>query len=45
MDEHVYKEQEHFWRIEDGGVRMFLFEGKDRPCLWIQVLEHCLLRI
>lgn len=33
MDEHVYKEQEHFWRIEDGGVRMCLFEGKDRAML------------
>lgn len=33
MDAHVYKEQGHFWRIEEDGVRMFLFEGKDRP-LW-----------
>ncbi len=33
MDAHVYKEQGHFWRIEEDGVRMFLFEGKDR-LLW-----------
>lgn len=29
----VIKVQEHFWRIEENGVRSFLFEGRDRAML------------
>lgn len=33
MQQNIIKEQEHFWRIEDGGVRAFLFEGTDKAML------------
>lgn len=33
MPETVIKVAEHFWRIEESGVRMFLFEGKERAML------------
>lgn len=29
----IIKEQEHFWRIENGGVRAFLFEGTEKAML------------
>lgn len=29
----IIKEQEHFWRIENGGVRAFLFEGAAKAML------------
>ena len=29
----IVKEQEHFWRIENGGVRAFLFEGEEKAML------------
>lgn len=29
----IIKEQEHFWRIENGGVRAFLFEGAEKAML------------
>lgn len=33
MEQKIIKEQERFWRIENGGVRAFLFEGTDRAML------------
>lgn len=31
--EHTVKIQEHFWIIDEGGVRSFLFEGKEKAML------------
>ena len=33
MEQKIIKENEHFWRIEDGGVRAFLFEGTQKAML------------
>lgn len=33
MEQKIIKEQDRFWRIENGGVRAFLFEGGDRAML------------
>lgn len=33
VQENVIKVTEHFWRIEEDGVRSFLFEGKTRAMI------------
>lgn len=33
MDHHITKVSEHFWIIEENGVRSFLFEGDERAML------------